>query len=55
MEYIFDVFFEFVESNGIFDHLNDAAIRPHGDDFIRSEEERKALEFEDIVELGNEL
>lgn len=35
LEIIFEVFFEFVEGDGIFDHFDDAAVWTHGQDFIR--------------------
>lgn len=47
--------FQFVESDGVLDHFDDAAIGTHGEHLIGSEDERKALQFEDVVELVDEL
>ena len=49
------MFFEFVKSDGIFDHLNDSAVGSHRQDLIGSENKRQILQFEDIVELVNKL
>lgn len=49
------MFFEFVEGDWIFDHLDDTTIRSHRKYLIGSQYQGEILQFEDVVKLIDKL